>query len=86
MPQQQDSEVSQAATTLIKYFSDTIANSVGKAVSEKLNQNDSDGIQNGFDSVNKEANTMAASGGHRRRKTRKFKVTKKNKTRQTHHK
>jgi len=77
-PVTQQQEVSQAATTLVKYFSDTLANSLA----EKLNQNNSDVIQNGFDSVNQEVNTMATSGGQKRRKTRKFKLAKKNKSRQ----
>jgi len=79
-----DPELSQAVETVVKYFSDAIANSVEKKVAEKLEQNssNSDTMQNGFDSLNQEVNKMATGG----KKTRRFKLTNKNKSIQKHHK
>ena len=64
---------------------DTITDVIADKVAEKIQQqqtSSSDSIQNGFDSINIEANKMASSGGGNKRKTRKFKLTKKHKTRQ----
>ena len=63
-------ELNKSVGIVLDYISDKI--------SQNLSQN-TDGVQNGFRSVNKAAETMALSGG--KRKTRKFKITKKNKTR-----
>ena len=69
-----DPELSQAVETVVKYFSNAIDNSVDKKVAEKLEQHNTDTIQNGFDSINQEVNKMASGGG---RKTRKFRITNK---------
>jgi hypothetical protein len=71
-----DPELSQAVETVVKYFSDAITNSVEKKVAEKLEQHNTDTMQNGFDSLNQEVNKMAVGG----KKTRKFRITNKNKS------
>ena len=71
-----DPELSQAVETVVKYFSDAITNSVEKKVAEKLDQPNDEGMQNGFDSINQEVNKMAVGG----KKTRKFRITNKNKS------
>jgi hypothetical protein len=69
-------ELMESLTNVVDYITDV--------VSEKVSQNISasqtgEKQQNGFDSVNTAAQTMANSGG-KRRKTRRFKITNKNKT------
>ena len=70
------SNVVNAIDTLLDYITDEVA----KKVNVNLN---SGNIQDGFNSVNKSAETMANSGGGKKNRTRKFKLTgKKNKTKQ----
>ena len=68
-------------TELINSFK-TIANYIADAVAEKVSISQSgEKPQEGFDAVNKAAETMATSGGSKFKKTRRFRLTKKNKTR-----
>jgi hypothetical protein len=75
-PESNNPELSQAVETVVKYFSNAIDNSVEKKVAEKLEQHNTDTMQNGFDSLNQEVNKMATGG----KKTRKFRITNKNKS------
>ena len=64
---------------------DTLVNYITDEVAKKVNLNvNVDNIQDGFNSVNKSAETMANSGGGKKNRTRKFKLTgkKQNKTKQ----
>ena len=68
-------------TELINSFK-TIANYIADTVSEKVSMSQSgEKPQEGFEAVNKAAKTMASSGGSKFKKTRCFRLTKKNKTR-----
>ena len=59
-----------------------IADYIADIVAEKVSSNQiGDKIQNGFDSVNKASETIANSGGSKFKKTRRFRLTNKNKTR-----
>ena len=70
-------ELSQALDTVVEYITDKVA----QKVSQNISSQSSDSQQNGFDSINKVAETMATTGGKKRR-TRRFKIkTNKNKTR-----
>ena len=60
----------------------TIANYIGDVVAEKVSTAQSgEKPQNGFAAVNKAATTIGSSGGSKFKKTRRFRLTKKNKTR-----
>ena len=75
-------EVINSLSNVVDYITDTVAEKVSKNVlSDKDRETPQDGEkpQDGFDSVNKAAEMMTSSGG-KRRKTRKFKISKKNKT------
>jgi hypothetical protein len=72
-------ELMKSLSNVVDYITD--------AVAEKVSQNVTaaqfgEKQQNGFDSVNAAAEMMAKIGG-KRRKTRKFKLTKKNKTKRS---
>jgi hypothetical protein len=68
-------------TELINSFK-TIANYIADVVVEKVSTSQSgDKPQEGFKAVNKAAETMASSGGSKFKKTRRFRLTNKNKTR-----
>ena len=73
-------EVKDALNTIVDYISDKVSEKVSQSVSPSTENN----IQNGFDSVNNAAESLALSGGEpKKRKTRKFRIQKsKNKTRQ----
>ena len=59
---------------------DTLVDYITEEVAKKVNfSGNGDNIQDGFSSVNKAAETMADSGGGKKNKTRKFKLTGKNK-------
>ncbi len=74
-----EQELAKSLTNVVDYITDIAA----KKVSEKVSAAQlGDKQQNGFDTVNAVAKTMANSGG-KKRKSRKFKLTNKNKTR--HH-
>ena len=53
-----------------------ITDKVAEKVSQNMSDDSTEGVQNGFNSVNKAAESMASSGG-KKRKTRKFKLTNK---------
>ena len=75
-------EVINSLSNVVDYITDAVAEKVSKNVlSDKDRETPQDGEkpQDGFDSVNKAAEMMTSSGG-KRRKTRKFKLSKKNKT------
>jgi N-glycosylase/DNA lyase len=73
-----EQELAKSLTNVVDYITDIAA----KKVSEKVSAAQlGDKQQNGFDTVNAVAKTMANSGG-KKRKSRKFKLTNKNKTRQ----
>ena len=67
-------ELIKSLKTISNYIADTVAD---KALKSQPENN----IQDGFSSVNKVAETMATSGGSKFKKTRRFILTKKNKTR-----
>ena len=71
-------ELINSLSTVVDYIADAVAEKVSLNVSSAQF---GEKPQNGFDSVNAAAEMMAKSGGKRKRKTRKFKLTKKNKTR-----
>ena len=69
-------ELMNSLSNVVDYITDAVAEKVSQNVtSAQFGEKQ----QNGFDSVNTVAEIMATSGG-KRRKTRKFKLTKKNKT------
>ena len=68
-------ELSQALDTVVEYITDKVA----AKVSQNISGTTSEGQQNGFDALNTAAETMASSGG-RKRKTRRFKLVNKNRT------
>jgi len=68
-------ELMNSLSNVVDYITDAVA----EKVSQKIPTQPNDGQQDGFDSVNAAAEMMAKNGG-KRRKTRKFKLTKKNKT------
>ena len=68
-------ELSQALDTVVEYITDKVAQKVSQNISGTV----SDGQQNGFDAVNSAAETMASTGGKRKR-TRRFKLTNKKHT------
>ena len=69
-------ELMNSLSNVVDYITDAVAKKVSLNVtSAQFGEKP----QNGFDSVNAAAEMMATSGG-KRRKTRKFKLTKKNKT------
>ena len=68
-------ELMNSLSNIVDYITDAVA----EKVSQKIPTQPNDGQQDGFDSVNAAAEMMAKNGG-KRRKTRKFKLTKKNKT------
>ena len=61
---------------------DYITDKVAQKVTENLSRQSNEGQQNGFTSVSQAAETMASSGG-KKRKTRRFKITNKNKHKKT---
>jgi hypothetical protein len=68
-------ELINSLSAVVDYITDAVA----EKVSQKIPIQPNEGQQDGFDSVNTAAGIMAKIGG-KRRKTRKFKLTKKNKT------
>lgn len=73
-------ELTSAINTVVDVISDKIADKISQTMSEPTNASG----QNGFQSVNNGALTMATNGGSNKRKfnkTRKFKLLKNNKTR-----
>jgi hypothetical protein len=74
-PQQSVTDISQSLTNVVDYISNKIAEKVSQQVSSGQSE---ENIQNGFNSVNAAAVTMALGG--KKRKTRRFKLTNKNKT------
>ena len=60
-----------------------VADYIADVVAEKVSSSSQFGEkpQEGFEAVNKAVETMASSGGSRFNKTRKFRLTNKNKTR-----
>jgi hypothetical protein len=72
------SEVVNSLSTVTNYFADVIADKVTQNISSI---NNGDKLQDGFNSVNKAVETMAASGGKKNKKTKRFRLTH-NKTRQ----
>ena len=67
----------QSLTQVVDYITD--------AVSEKVSENMvsaqfGEKPQNGFDSVNQAAETMATTGGKKFKRTRRFRLTNRNKT------
>ena len=71
-------ELVESLSTVVDYIADTVADKVSKQItSEQYGEKQ----QNGFDSVNKAAETMASSGGSKFKKTRRFRLVNKNKTR-----
>ena len=72
-------ELMNSLSNVVDYITDTVAEKVSLNVTSAQFGEKS---QNGFDSVNAAAEIMAKSGG-KRRKTRKFKLTRKNKTKKT---
>ena len=69
-------ELMNSLSNVVDYITDAVAEKVSVSVTSTQS---GENQQNGFDSVNAAAEMMAKSGG-KRRKTRKFKLTKKNKT------
>jgi hypothetical protein len=69
-------KLSQAINTVVDYIADKVADKV----SHNISNQPSEIQQNGFDSINKAVETMASSGG-KKRKSYKFRLTNKNKTR-----
>ena len=69
-------ELMNSLSNVVDYITDAVAEKVSVSVTSGQS---GENQQNGFDSVNAAAEMMAKSGG-RRRKTRKFKLSKKNKT------
>ena len=69
-------ELMNSLSNVVDYITDAVAEKVSLNVSSAQF---GEKPQNGFDSVNTAAEMMAKSGG-KRKKTRKFKLTKKNKT------
>ena len=57
---------------------DYLSNSIAQKVSENVSSGEKP--QNGFNAVNKAAETMAMSGGKKFKKTRHFRITNKNKS------
>ena len=75
-PDQQNDKLTQAIDTVVDYIADKVSKKV------TINVSSSDYTpQNGYEAVKTAAETMASSKGGKKRKTRKFKLTKKNKTR-----
>ena len=72
-------ELMNSLSNVVDYITDAVAEKVSLNVSSAQF---GEKPQNGFDSVNTVAEMMAKSGG-KRKKTRKFKLTKKNKTKKT---
>ena len=68
-------ELMNSLSNVVDYITDAVAEKVSQNISGQSNE----GQQDGFDSVNAAAGMMAKIGG-KRRKTRKFRLTKKNKT------
>ena len=66
-------------TNVVDYITDVVADRVSQNVTAAQS---GERQQNGFDSINAAAEMMAKSGGKRRR-TRKFKLTNKNKTKRS---
>jgi archaellum component FlaC len=66
------SEIVNSLSTVTNYFADVIADKVTQNISAISNQ---DKPQDGFISVNKAAETMAASGGKKYKKTKRFRLT-----------
>ena len=76
MPNKQ--ELIQSLTNVVDYITDAVAEKVSKQVTaEQFGEKP----QEGFDSVNKAAETMAMSGGKKFKKTRRFRLVRKNNTR-----
>ena len=73
-------KVKDALNAVVDYISDKVSEKVSQTVQVTPEGN----IQNGFDSVNKAAETMASIGGSKKRKTRKFRIQKPKKSK--HHK
>jgi hypothetical protein len=71
-------ELIKSLTNVVDYIADIVADKVSRNVTA---YQCGDKLQNGFDSVNAAAETMALSTGGKRKKTRKFKLTNKTKTR-----
>ena len=69
-------ELMNSLSNVVDYITDAVAEKVSVSVTSTQS---GENQQNGFDSVNAAAEMMAKSGG-KRRKTRKFKLSKKNKT------
>jgi hypothetical protein len=68
-------ELINSLSAVVDYITDAVAEKVSQKIPIQPNEDQ----QDGFDSVNTAAGMMAKIGG-KRRKTRKFKLTKKNKT------
>ena len=80
-PDKVKDKVKDALNAVVDYISDKVSERIAQKVQVPPTE---ENIQNGFDSVNKAAETMALTGGYKKRKTRKFRVQKQKTTR--HHK
>ena len=76
----QNPELIKSLANVVDYISEKVADKVASQVSQNISANLNETPQNGFDSVNQAAETMAKLSGGKKRKTKKFKLSNKKNT------
>ena len=60
----QNEKLKEAIDTVIDYISNKVSENVSNKVVQNISLSSGENIQNGFDSINKTAETMASNGGN----------------------
>jgi hypothetical protein len=71
-------ELIESLTNVVDYITDSVAEKVSQNVTSEQYE---DTPQDGFDTINKTINVMASSGGSRFKRTKRFRLVNRNKTR-----